>query len=93
MPDGRACPTPAGRTEPAAAAWRIRKPDPASGAADAAAIRTQEELEALERDNLLRALEASHWRISGERGAATLLRMNPSTLRSRMKALGIKSPA
>src|SRR5262249_27209392 len=58
-----------------------------------ARIRTLRELEPLERDNLLRALEASHWRISGEHGAASLLGMNPSTLRSRMKALGIRQPA
>ncbi len=56
-------------------------------------IRTLQELETLERENLRRALEASQWRVSGEQGAAVLLGMNPSTLRSRMKALGIKSPA
>ena len=32
-------------------------------------------------------------RKGGDRGAATLLGMNPSTLRSRMKALGVKAPA
>jgi hypothetical protein len=32
-------------------------------------------------------------RISGEDGAAVLLGMNPSTLRSRIKALGLKNPA
>jgi formate hydrogenlyase transcriptional activator len=46
----------------------------------------------LERSNLLRALEAAQWRVSGEHGAATLLGMNPSTLRSRMKTLGVKAP-
>ena len=59
--------------------------------ADAASIRTLKELEELERNNLLRALEASQGRISGDRGAAELLGMNPSTLRSRMKALGVKA--
>jgi len=59
---------------------------------DTARIRTLQELETLERDNLCRALEAAQWRVSGEQGAAALLGMNPSTLRSRMKALGIKSP-
>src|SRR5262245_60012083 len=60
---------------------------------ESARIRTFRELEMLERDNLLRALEAAQWRISGDHGAAVLLEMNPSTLRSRMKALGIKPPA
>jgi PAS domain S-box-containing protein len=58
-----------------------------------APIRTSQELENLERDNLIRALEATRWRISGESGAAALLAMNPSTLRSRMKALGVKALA
>ncbi|MBL9172052.1 MAG: hypothetical protein JNL10_00835 [Verrucomicrobiales bacterium] len=55
-------------------------------------IRTLRDLEALERDNLHRALEASAWRISGPQGAAALIGMNPSTLRSRMKSLGLKAP-
>jgi PAS domain S-box-containing protein len=57
---------------------------------DPASIRTLQELEELERNNLLRALQAARGRISGERGAAALLGMNPSTLRSRMKALGVQ---
>jgi PAS domain S-box-containing protein len=59
----------------------------------APAIRTVKELEALERENLLRALEAASWKISGEGGAAALLGMNPSTLTSRMKALGLRRPS
>jgi len=46
----------------------------------------------LERDNLIAALKASDWRVSGNNGAAQLLKMPPSTLSSRMKALGIKRP-
>jgi len=61
-------------------------------ALDAASIRTLKELEELERDNLLRALQAARGRISGEHGAAAILGMNPSTLRSRMKALGVQPP-
>jgi hypothetical protein len=46
----------------------------------------------LERNNLLRALEACQWRVSGDQGAARLLTMPPTTLASRMKALGIERP-
>ncbi len=53
-------------------------------------VHTVQELQALERDNLIRALEKTGWRVSGKSGAAQLLGMNPSTLNSRMKALGIK---
>lgn len=52
-------------------------------------IRTMKELEAMERENILRALETADWKVSGNKGAARLLGMNPSTLASRMKALGI----
>ena len=51
-------------------------------------IRTEAELKEAERRNLLRALEATGWRMEGANGAARLLGMNPSTLRSRLKALG-----
>ncbi len=52
-------------------------------------IRTLQELQDLERKNILLALEQSGWKVSGEQGAAKLLGMNSSTLASRMKALGI----
>jgi PAS domain S-box-containing protein len=55
-------------------------------------ILTLNELNDLERNNIIRALESVHWRVSGEGGAAQLLGMNASTLSSRMKALGIKRP-
>ncbi len=46
----------------------------------------------LERNNLLRALEICHWKVAGEQGAARLLAVPPTTLSSRMKALGIIRP-
>jgi PAS domain S-box-containing protein len=48
------------------------------------------EIEALERDNVLRALSAAKGRVSGAGGAAELLGLPASTLASRMKVLGIK---
>ena len=41
---------------------------------------------------ILRTLKKVHWRIEGPSGAADLLRVHPSTLRSRMKKLGISRP-
>jgi PAS domain S-box-containing protein len=55
-------------------------------------IRTAQELRELERSNIVDALEATGWRVSGRNGAATLLGENPSTLRSRMKSLAICRP-
>lgn len=46
-------------------------------------------LEAVEREHITRALKATAWRISGPKGAAAILGMNPNTLRSRMLKLGI----
>jgi len=50
------------------------------------------ELTEIERANILRALNASNWRVAGKNGAAALLGMNPSTLNSRIKALQIARP-
>jgi len=44
----------------------------------------------LERENIVAALEHSRWKISGPGGAAELVGMNPNTLASRMRSLGIK---
>jgi transcriptional regulator with GAF, ATPase, and Fis domain len=46
-------------------------------------------LEEVEREYILHILEHTAWRIEGPRGAAKLLGMNPSTLRTRMIKLGI----
>jgi len=53
-------------------------------------VRTAKELEELERSNIIAALEAAEWRVAGEKGAAQLLGVKPTTLSSRMKALNIE---
>ncbi len=50
-------------------------------------------LEDVERRHIESVLTQTNWMIEGERGAAKILNLNPSTLRSRMKNLGIKRPA
>jgi formate hydrogenlyase transcriptional activator len=49
-------------------------------------------LEDIERAHILRVLEKTNWVIHGKRGAALVLGMNPHTLRSRLKKLGISRP-
>ena len=56
------------------------------------AIRTVRELEQIERENIIAALASAGWRVAGADGAADRLGTKPSTLRSRMKALGIGRP-
>jgi DNA-binding NtrC family response regulator len=46
--------------------------------------------QALERANVMRALRHSGFRLYGARGAAELLGINPATLASRLKKLGIR---
>jgi PAS domain S-box-containing protein len=50
------------------------------------------DLQRIERENILRALESTAWRVAGKEGAAALLGMNPSTLNSRIRALRIQRP-
>ena len=47
-------------------------------------------LEEVERDYIIRTLENTGWRIEGPFGAAKILGLNPSTLRTRMLKLGIQ---
>ncbi|HKY06595.1 MAG TPA: helix-turn-helix domain-containing protein, partial [Candidatus Binatia bacterium] len=49
-------------------------------------------LENNERQHILRALAETKWVIHGKKGAAEILGINPSTLRSRMEKLGIRKP-
>ncbi len=44
----------------------------------------------LEHDHILQVLQNTGWRIEGEKGAAILLGINPSTLRARMRKYGIR---
>ncbi|HEX5885123.1 MAG TPA: sigma 54-interacting transcriptional regulator [Pyrinomonadaceae bacterium] len=50
-------------------------------------------LEEVEREYILRTLETTGWRIEGSSGAANILGLNPSTLRTRMAKLGIQRRA
>jgi transcriptional regulator with GAF, ATPase, and Fis domain len=69
-------------------ARRLEKKDP--GRADDKPILTDAEVRRRERDNVLAALERTGWRVHGPGGAARLLGLKPTTLVSRMKAMGIK---
>jgi len=50
-------------------------------------------LEEIERNHIQRMLSTTLWRIEGRRGAAELLGLKPSTLRSRLRKLGIRRGA
>jgi transcriptional regulator with GAF, ATPase, and Fis domain len=46
-------------------------------------------MEEIERNHILKVLEMTKWRISGQKGAAQILDIKPTTLRSKMNKLGI----
>ncbi|MEL6587191.1 MAG: sigma 54-interacting transcriptional regulator [Pseudomonadota bacterium] len=54
------------------------------------AIRTEGELRALTRANLISALRAANGKVSGPTGAAALLEMRPTTVFSRIKSFAIQ---
>jgi len=60
-------------------------PQPAS-----ASLTPDKPLADMERDYILHILARTHWKIEGKQGAAAILGLHPSTLRSRMQKLDIK---
>jgi PAS domain S-box-containing protein len=70
---------------------RPEAPDaPPAAPPTAGEILTNGRLRAIERDNMILALERSGWRVAGGQGAAALLGISASTFKSRMKALKIE---
>ena len=62
---------------------------PAAGDDGSPGILTADEMRRFERDNIAAALAQANGKVNGSEGAAALLGMKPSTLTSRMKAMGI----
>ncbi len=68
-------------------------PPPEGALTNGAEVLSEQHFQALERQNIENALSRCDWRIAGERGAAHLLGLSPSTLSYRMKQLGVARPA
>ena len=49
-----------------------------------------QKLEEVEKNHITEVLKQLNWKVSGEKGAAKFLGLNPTTLEARMKKLGIK---
>ncbi len=49
-------------------------------------------LEDMEKEQILKTLAETNWRIEGKNGSAEILGLHPSTLRARMNKFGIKRP-
>ncbi|WP_422930000.1 sigma 54-interacting transcriptional regulator [Singulisphaera sp. PoT] len=74
----------------------VRSPDRSTsgevGSASQMDILNYADLERLERESVLAALRKARWKVSGEGGAAEILGIKPTTLTSRIKAMGIHRP-
>ncbi len=55
-------------------------------------IMTAKELINLEKENIVKALKSTRWKISGRGGAAELLNLPATTLTSKIKSFGIERP-
>jgi len=63
------------------------EPAPAAGH-----VYSEAQMRALQKQNLVAALEQTGWRVSGKNGAAELLGIKPTTLADRIKSFGIERP-
>ncbi len=70
--------------------WRVRTAAAAATPPPDVTVVTRAELRATERANIEAALARTNGKIFGPDGAAVLLAMRPTTLASRIKALGIR---
>jgi transcriptional regulator with GAF, ATPase, and Fis domain len=89
-PPGNSRPEEAQNKRPEA---RNAKPEPSESLVTSAATgKSNGSLDDVERRHIESVLNQTNWMIEGERGAAKILDLNPSTLRSRMQKLNIKRP-
>ena len=49
-----------------------------------------QKLEDVEKEHIIETLKKVNWKVSGEKGAAKILGLNPTTLEAKIKKLGIK---
>jgi len=49
-----------------------------------------QKIQDVEKEHIIEVLKKVNWKVSGEKGAAKILGLNPTTLEARMKKLGIK---
>ena len=56
-------------------------------------VMSEDEMRQFQKNNLVRALKQTNWKVSGVAGAAELLGIRPTTLADRIRTLNIKKPA
>jgi formate hydrogenlyase transcriptional activator len=94
--DGRPAPTPSPVDSPASEGSMKKNESeskPSRASTQIMAGQPLAPLDTVERDHIATVLNHTKWVITGPRGAAKILGLNPSTLRSRIKKLGITRAA
>lgn len=71
----------------------VQEEAPAETGQEADDVLTEKEMRDYQRRNIVRALERSNWKVSGDGGAAELLGVRPTTLADRIRTYKIKRPA
>ena len=66
---------------------------PQEAAAPPEGVLTEKEMRDYQKLNIVKALEQSNWKVSGEGGAAELLGVRPTTLADRIRTYKIKRPS
>lgn len=56
-------------------------------------VMTEKELRDLQKNNIVKALKRTNWKVSGAGGAAELLGIRPTTLADRIRTMNIRKPA
>jgi len=55
-------------------------------------VLSEKEMRQFQKNNLIKALTQTNWKVSGVAGAAELLGIRPTTLADRIRTLNIKKP-
>jgi len=66
---------------------------PAESESTTAGVLTEREMRDYQKRNIVKALEQSNWKVSGEGGAAEVLGVRPTTLADRIRTYKIKRPS
>ncbi len=66
--------------------WVPAQKDQPITTSTASAIKLQD----VEKEHIIEVLKKTNWKVSGDKGAAKILGLNPTTLEARMKKMGIK---
>ena len=66
---------------------------PSEAVSNTEGVLSEREMRDFQKRNLVKALEESNWKVSGEGGAAELLGVRPTTLADRIRTYKIKRPA